>query len=65
MAAILNLNFWWENRKLQVGSRHFLIHHIQKTLVGKFSCFYPEVHDVVEKCYISAPLHHRFLSRTA
>ena len=28
-----------------------------KTPRCKFSCFYPEVHDMAEKCYISAPLY--------
>ena len=34
----------------------FLNSAYSKTPRCKFSCFYPEVHDMAEKCHISAPL---------
>ena len=55
-AAILNFEFLAGKLRATIWFPLFFNSAYSKTLRCKFSCFYPEVHDIAEKCYISAPL---------
>ena len=55
-AAILNFEFLAGKPKATIWFPLFLNSAYSKTPRCKFSCFYPEVHDMAEKCHISAPL---------
>ena len=56
-AAILNFEFLARKPRATIWFPLFLNSAYSKTPRCKFSCFYPEVHDMAEKCHISAPLH--------
>ena len=55
-AAILNFEFLAGKPRATIWFPLFLNSAYSKTPRCKFSCFYPEVHDMAEKCHISAPL---------
>ena len=55
-AAILNFEFLAGKPRAMIWFPLFLNLAYSKTPRCKFSCFYPEVHDMAEKCHISAPL---------
>ena len=55
-AAILNFEFLAGKPRATNWFPLFLNSAYSKTPRCKFSCFYPEVHDMAEKCHISAPL---------
>ena len=55
-AAILNFEFLARKPRATIWFPLFLNSAYSKTPRCKFSCFYPEVHDMAEKCHISAPL---------
>ena len=55
-AAILNFEFLAGKPGATIWFPLFLNSAYSKTPRCKFSCFYPEVHDMAEKCHISAPL---------
>ena len=52
----MNFEFLAGNPRATIWFPPFFISAYSKTPRCKFSCFYPEVHDMAEKCYISAPL---------
>ena len=56
-AAILNFEFLAGKPRATIWFPLFLNSAYSKIPRCKFSCFYPEVHDMAEKCHISAPLH--------
>ena len=56
-AAIFNFEFLAGKPRATVWFPSFLNSAYSKPLRCKFACFYPEVHDIAEKCYISAPLY--------
>ena len=56
-AAILNFEFLAGKPGATIWFPLFLNSAYSKTPRCKFSCFYPEVHDMAEKCHISAPLY--------
>ena len=55
-AAILNFEFLAGKPRATIWFPLFLNSAYSKPPRCKFSCFYPEVHDMAEKCHISAPL---------
>ena len=55
-AAILNFEFLAGKPRATIWFPLFFNSAYSKTPRCKFSCFYPEVHDIAEKCHISAPL---------
>ena len=55
-AAILNFEFLAGKPRATIWFPSFLNLAYSKIPRFKFSCFYPEVHDMAEKCYMSAPL---------
>ena len=55
-AAILNFEFLAGKPRATIWFLLFFNSAYSKTPRCKFSCFYPEVHDMAEKCHISAPL---------
>ena len=55
-AAILNFEFLAGKPRATIWFPLFLNSTYSKTPRCKFSCFYPEMHDMAEKCHISAPL---------
>ena len=55
-AAILNFEFLAGKPSATIWFPLFFNSAYSKTHRCKFSCFYPEVHDMAEKCHISAPL---------
>ena len=55
-AAILNFEFLAGKPRATIWFPLFLNSANSKPPRCKFSCFYPEVHDMAEKCHISAPL---------
>ena len=55
-AAILNFEFLAGKPSATIWFPLFFNSAYSKTPRCKFSCFYPEVHDMAEKCHISAPL---------
>ena len=55
-AAILNFEFLAGKPRATIWFPLFFNSAYSKNLRCKFSCFYPEVHDMAEKCHISAPL---------
>ena len=55
-AAILNFELLAGKPRATIWFPSFLNSAYSKNPKCKFSCFYPEVHDMAEKCYISAPL---------
>ena len=61
-AAILNFEFLARKPRATIWFPLFLNSAYSKTPRCKFSCFYPEVHDMAEKCHISAPLFITLLS---
>ena len=54
-AAILNFEFLARKPRATIWFPLFFNSAYSKTPRCKFSCFYPEVHDMAEKCHISAP----------
>ena len=56
-AAILNFEFLAGKPRATIWFPLFFNSAYSKTPRCKFSCFYPEVHDMAEKCHISAPLY--------
>ena len=54
--AILNFEFLAGKPRATIWFPLFLNSAYSKNPRCKFSCFYPEVHDMAEKCHISAPL---------
>ena len=63
-AAILNFEFLAGKPRATIWFPLFLNSAYSKTPRCKFSCFYPEVHDMAEKCHISAPLKQLLFSVT-
>ena len=57
--AILNFEFLAGKSRAAIWFPSFLNSAYSKIPRCKFSCFYPEVHDMAEKCYISAPLQRK------
>ena len=55
-AAILNFEFLAGKPRATIWFPLFFNSAYSKNPRCKFSCFYPEVHDMAEKCHISAPL---------
>ena len=55
-AAILNFEFLAGKPRATIWFPLFFNSAYSKKPRCKFSCFYPEVHDMAEKCHISAPL---------
>ena len=55
-AAILNFEFLAGKPRATIWFPLFFNSAYSKTPKCKLSCFYPEVHDMAEKCHISAPL---------
>ena len=55
-AAILNFEFLAGKPRATICFPLFFNSAYSKNPRCKFSCFYPEVHDMAEKCHISAPL---------
>ena len=55
-AAILNFGFLAGKPRARIWFPSFFNSAYSKTPRCKFLCFYPEVHDMAEKCYISGPL---------
>ena len=55
-AVILNFEFLAGKPRATIWFPLFLNSAYSKSPRCKFSCFYPEVHDMAEKCHISAPL---------
>ena len=56
-AAILNFEFLAGKPRATIWFPLFFNSAYSKNPRCKFSCFYPEVHDMAEKCHISAPLY--------
>ena len=63
-AAILNFEFLAGKPRATIWFPLFFNSAYSKTPGCKFSCFYPEVHDMAEKCHISAPLYGTILIAT-
>ena len=55
-AAILNFEFLAGKPRATIWFPLFFNSAYSKNPRYKLSCFYPEVHDMAEKCHISAPL---------
>ena len=55
-AVILNFEFLAGKPRATIWFPSFLNSAYSKNPRCKFSCFYPEVHDMAEKCYISVRL---------